>query len=247
MDGELAHALVVLGDRADRLHRLSARTRPPHLSPDHPVRGGEVAFDVSEAERALERDVGRSPVRMEHRVATRGDRVLGVDHRGQQLVLHVDEVDGVLGDVPALRDHRGHGLAHMADAIGRDAVLGDRRVGEAGQRARLLGRLGAGHDQHHARQRFGPAGVDARDPRMRMRAAQHRGMGHVRKDDVVDVLAPAGQEPWILDALHALADPPVAALGVGDGRGGGGVGGFAHCSAPRILAAALSTASTMVW
>ena len=243
VDGELAHALVVLGDGADRLHRLTTRTRPPHLSPEHPVRGGEVALDVAEAEGALQRDVVRPALGMKHRVAARRDGVLGVDHRGQQLVLHVDEVDGVLGDVAALRHHRGHGLAHVADPIRGDAVLGDRRVGEAGQRSGLLGGLGAGHHQHHARQRFGPAGVDALDARVRVRASQHRGVGHVGKDHVVDVLAAPGQQPRVLDALHALADPAVAAPGLG----GVGVGGFAHCPSPRILAAAVSTASTMVW
>ena len=150
VDGELAHALVVGGDRADRFHRLTAGTRPPHLSPDHPVRGGEVVVDGSEGQGALERNVVRSAFGMEHRVAARRDGLLGVDHHGQWLVLHFDEIDRILGDVPALGDHRGHGLAHVADPIRRDAVLGDRGVGEAGQGARLLGRLGTGHHQHHA-------------------------------------------------------------------------------------------------
>src|SRR5207244_2978049 len=94
--------------------------------------------------------------------------------------------------------------------------------------------------QEHARQHPGLARVDLLDPSVGVWAAQHCGVSHVRHDDVVDVLAAPGQQAWVLDPLHALADPATVDRMIFDGR-------RAHRASPFIAAAALSTASTIVW
>ena len=52
------------------------------------------------------------------------------------------------------------------------------------------------------RVRLGGAGVDRDDPRVRVRAAQHRAVQHPGQRDVVDVAAAAADEPGVLLAPH---------------------------------------------
>ena len=71
-------------------------------------------------------------------------RVLGlrlerVEHDRQRLVLDLDQVAGVLGDVAVLGDHRRDGLAVVAHLLDRDQVLDDRAGAEGGQRRRVRG------------------------------------------------------------------------------------------------------------
>ena len=93
--------------------------------------------------------------------------------------------------------HACHRLPHPVHLAAGDVEGGDHPHVVAGlahgngRANRQLGEIGRGYDRQHAFQPFGARGVDARDARMRVRAAQQLGMHHARQRQVgrVDRLA----------------------------------------------------------
>ena len=122
---------------------------------------------------------------------------------GQRLVVDVDQLDGVLGDVAALGDDERDRVAdelHLAlgqrrargvgDVLARDGVPGLLDV-----RVEVLG------DEHrvHTGQRERRRRVDAVDPGPGERAAHEAGVQHAGPRDVVDERAMAGEQAGVLD------------------------------------------------
>ena len=172
----------------------------------------------------------------------------GVEHDRQLLVDDLDQVAGVLGDVAVLGDHSRDRLAVVAHLLDRDHVLHDRAGAERGQRRRVRGDVLAGDDADDARQRLGLRGVDRDDPRVRVRAADDRGMEHPGELDVVEVPALAAEEARVLDPVQALAEPAarhVARRAVSRAT----LAAFGSCSAMLMPAppAAARIDSTMCW
>jgi hypothetical protein len=60
--------------------------------------------------------VGAELVVDDHAVA---ERILEVDHGGERLVLHVDELDGVASGGVAGGEHHGNGVAHVGGLANR--------------------------------------------------------------------------------------------------------------------------------
>ena len=123
---------------------------------------------------------------------------------GQRLVVDVDQLDGVLGDVPALGDDE---RDRVADEL--HLALGQRRAGRVRHvlaHDRVPGLLDVGVEvggrEHrvHAGQRQRRRGVDAVDRRAGERAAHEAGVQHAGPRDVVDEGAVAGEQPGVLDA-----------------------------------------------
>ena len=246
MDGELAGAGIVTRHRAVGFHRRAAGARPAEAALDHPVGLGEIFLHRAEGQGAGERDIGVAAIGMKDGVARRSQRFLEIDHRRQRLILDLDQIAGILGDIARFGGDRDDRFADMAHLVLRDAMLVHRRVGPARQRAGDLRRLGAGHDAQHAGQRFRLALIDTDDFRMGMRAAQNGGMGHVRKICVVGENAAADQQPRVLDPLHALADIVIRVARLFGLPAFRNKGVQTHLPAPRMVAAADSMASMMV-
>jgi len=59
----------------------------------------------------------------------------------------------------------------------------------------------------HAGKRQRRALIDAADRGMRVGAAQHHGVQHPRKRDIVDIAATAGEQVRVFLALDARAEP----------------------------------------
>ena len=251
VDGELARAALVLGDGADGFERLRARTRPAQPAPDDPGGAGKICLHRPEREPPLHRDVGGAALGMQHAIAGGLHRLLRVGHHRQVFVLDRDQVERVLGHVAALGHHHGDRFADVADAADGDAALLDRRIGEARQRPRRPGDVGAGQHLDHALERRCGADVDRLDAGVRARAAQHRRVQHVGQVDVVDVAALPGEQARILDALDALADPLqrlARLLALAARRDRRALDGRAHHAASAIAcwsSAARSTAAMM--
>ena len=143
-----------------------------------------------------------------------------VDDRGERVVLDVDEIGGVLGDVAIVGDDERDEIADEADLVlgergaraVRDVLAGEREPRFVDARVEV----GRGEHGVDAVEFERCGGVDAHDPRPGERAAHEAGVEHARPHDVVDVGAVAGEQPRILDAGDAGA-------GVA-GRPGGDVG-----------------------
>ena len=117
-------------------------------------------------------------------------RVLHVHHRLEHLVLDLDEVEGVLGDVGVVRGDGGHGVAAVERLVGGEDVV--EHPARAGGLAFAHEQLGVvlprevlvRDDRRHARQRRGLRRVDRDNARVRVRAAQHPAVEQPRHPNV---------------------------------------------------------------
>ena len=170
----------------------------------------------------------------------RVERLAGVDHGGQRVVLDVDQLQRVARGILVGRDHERDLLALEADLVAGEhglGVVGDRRHPGQAQRLEVLGRDHRVHARHL--QRLG--GVDREDLGVGVRAAQHRPMQHAGQADVVQVGALAADEPRVLLALEAAeADRALGAGGLDSGHAA-----HASCLIAASRSAAQRTALTM--
>jgi len=96
------------------------------------VRLCEIFIHRAKIEAAAEGDVGVAAIRMQHAVSSAASRLFRVGHDWQGLPGHLDQLERVLREVAAFRDHGRHRLADMAHAVHGDAHLLYRWVGETG-------------------------------------------------------------------------------------------------------------------
>ena len=128
---------------------------------------------------------------------------------GSDVVLDVDELEGVARGVVVVGDDERDLLALEADLVGREHGLGVGRQRRHPREAEALEVL-AGDDRLDLGVLQGGGGVDGDDPRVRDGAAQDRRRAACRQLDVVDVVALAADEARVLLALEAaVADGPV--------------------------------------
>ena len=139
-----------------------------------------------------------------------------INHGGQDFVINIDQLGGILGQAGRLGDDQGDLITHMAHLalrqhrvrwlFHRTAVLVVDQPA-AGQTAHLrLGQIGTGKDVQHALSRSSAGDVDRFDSCMRMRAAQKVGVTLARQHHVIGVLASAGQKTEILAAKNGFSD-----------------------------------------
>ena len=129
------------------------------------------------------------------------DGVLHVVDRGEGLVLHLDELQGVLGDLGGLGGHSGHRVAHKAQVLAHHRAVG----GHAG----LPGRgVLIGHHADDAGQLLRLAGVDGEDLRVGVGAVQHLGVLTVLDGQVVAVEGLARYDGAAVLAAADFADMP---------------------------------------
>ena len=130
-------------------------------------------------------------------------------HRGQRLVVHADQLGGVLALVAVVGDHHRDRLADEAHPVDREQRLGpvaakrQRRAFGAGQaavgrRRRQIVQVGGGQHGYDSRRLARRRDIDAGDQRVRDRAAHERdpgGLGQFRLSQVIDVGAAGRQQP----------------------------------------------------
>ena len=164
---------------------------------------------IAVCEAAPVRDVRAQLVMQQRRALFH--RPLRVDGGLQRLILDLDKVERVLGDIAVLGDDHRHRLADKAHLVDGDRVVGDGDLDDARDRARDRGHLGARDDAGDARQGARLGGIDIHDARMRMRRAQDGGVLEVgHRLHVINELRPPAQERRVLFARDGLADPLIA-------------------------------------
>ncbi len=173
-DGQLA---VPVGSRGRAaLHRQAGDPLVDDVLLDDHVAG--VERGVVGGHRLRERDVGAGHGEQQGRVGY-GRR--GSYHRGQRLVVHADQVGGVLALVAAVGDHHRDRLADEAHRVRGQQRLGPRAAQwhrafaaaylAAVRRRRQVVHVADGQHGDHAGLLAGLLGVDTGDARMRDRAA----------------------------------------------------------------------------
>ena len=112
-------------DDAVRLDRRGTVLRELEALLHDDVRLAEGAVRVAVDEPPVVREVRTDGLVQDGRV--RLERALGVHHGGQRLVAHLHEVRRVLGNIAALADDDGDGLADEARLVSRRTVVADGR------------------------------------------------------------------------------------------------------------------------
>ena len=144
---------------------------------------------------------------MQHR-RRRIERRHRIDHCRQRFVIHVDELERVLGEIAVAGDHHRDRLADIAHAIDRNRPAFDRRLDADREARRQRLDLGAGDHGDNAGRPPRGGQVDRADVGMRMRGAKNSGVTRARRyADIVDEAAAAGEQRQVFDALDRLADP----------------------------------------
>ena len=208
VDGQLRRGPVEVRDRPAALDRRRVRARvvQPQLG-DHVglLEGAVGARRVADLP-VVDDVVGLVLLVVPDHGRAVGHRLHRVDDDRQRLVVDVDRLAGVLGDVRVVGDDAGHLLALEPYLVGGQHGLGV--VGQGRHPGQVAGRHHlAGQHQVHAGDVPGLAGVDRLDPRVRQRAAQDLHVQHAGQRDVVGVVALAPDEAVVLDALAARAEP----------------------------------------
>ncbi len=204
--GEAIGRLLELGDDAEGFHRRRGVARIGVGELDHAIGLREGAVGIAVAEAAAVDGVRPGLVVQQRRAV--GGRVRDAGRRGQRLVVDLDQLAGVLGDVARVRDHHGDRLADVAHAICREWIVRYRRAHHRRDRPDRALKLGTGDDAHDAREGAGACCVDVTDACVRMRRAQDGGMLEARdRREIVDEARAAGEQRLIFLARQRPADP----------------------------------------
>ena len=127
--------------------------------------------------------------------------LLRIDDCRQRFVFHLDQVEGLFGDMLIRRRHGGDGFPHIAHFVAcEDPAIFDHAAGERFRR--ILG----GHHRLHPWQALGLTGVDANDPCVPVRAAQHLPMQQAGKLDIIAKNRLPGDAHIGIDAGNTFPD-----------------------------------------
>jgi hypothetical protein len=214
---------VVFADRVARLHRRAGDAVAP-------------AFELHDMRRLGECRIGRRfipDIDIDHEVRRRLvpdfggaglERIGRHCDCGQHLVIDVHQLGTVLGLIERLGDHNRDRFADIANLVGGQHRLRPGEGVEAGanlhgdvrrpDQGRLMidrlqavsGVILAGEHDDHAGRSLGRFRVDAADAGMGMMRAHHRHEARVRRIDIGDVIALAGEKSLVFLALHRLTD-----------------------------------------
>ncbi len=138
-----------------------------------------------------------------HEGRPRRQRLLDGGHRGQWLVVDVDQVESFSGRGVILGDHRCYRLSLVAGHLyGEDGTITERRTEVGLTPAEVL----AGDHGVHAADGLGSRDIHAPEARVRIRRAQELGMKHSRQDEIRHVADPPRDLLEGIEATHRLPD-----------------------------------------
>ena len=201
---------IVGGREPARLHRHAGVTLDREALGETALGGGKPALRVAGARLQPLDDVSAGGG-VEHRHARIG-RAARVGDDGQKLPVDLDQLQRVLGEIAAGRDHEGDRLADVADesggegrlqaGVGAGAGALPEPHGNPADRAEIVG----GDHGRDAGKRARRPGADGRDPRVRMRRPENRRVQQAGQTDVGGVFPAPGQEPEVFLSLYGKAD-----------------------------------------
>ncbi len=201
---QLARGGIVLGHASSGLdgagnHAMIAR---PELEDIVGVLEGLIQIAAAELEQKT--SVGRRIVVDLGSPLFHGLRL--IRHRVQDLVVHLDQLGGVLGLVTVLGQHDGHAVADVPDPIpGQRRMVRRLQIAVWNEPGRGYGthplHILPGKDGHDSRGRPSRFHVDGPDVGVGVGTANDGRVDHSRDHEVVRVLAASGEQPPILAAL----------------------------------------------
>ena len=156
-----------------------------------PVFKNEVAFlkglfHISEFLADGKRGVMGDPVVDERRPFL--NRLQGVEHGGEFLIVHPDQLQGLFGNLRVHGADGGHVIADIAHLIPGQGML---VMGLGDDAVDAVRNIFSGHHPFHAGQFLGPGGVDVEYPGMGQGTAQNFTVQHSRQQDIIRELGRA--------------------------------------------------------
>jgi hypothetical protein len=179
---------VAVSQDAAGLDRSRGQTRMAEALADDHRRLAEPRLRVANGAAHVERHVVRPPVVDSNRGA---HRFIGVDERGQWLVLDGHHVERVGQQVRALRHHDGEGLPHVPHHVPREHGHGERPV-LVDARAPChhgpadLGQVGGRPDRDDAGEAERLAGLDLEDAGVGVSTPDHAQVQHARPREIFE-------------------------------------------------------------
>ena len=219
VDLQRARAGAPMGDDAARLHRQ--RAHPVHMEApfDHDRGRGHAALRLAGALHVAGQQVGGQRLGVQHR-RVGGERAERVGHVRQRLVVDVDQLQRVLGEGAAGRDHAHHRLALVDRLVARERVIGQqRRAGHGPQHRQRLARgphVGAGQNVPDTGEGARLAHVDRADRGAGEGAAADRHLKLMGQLHVVGEEAVAPQQAVVLLARQRSTDEALSGRAHGD-------------------------------
>ena len=175
---------------------------------DHPVRLAHAALGVSVHSLLVGDQIGGQSL-----IHPRAGRVQRLPHRGdggQHLVIHLHLFASVLGQIPVGGDDAGDRIALKAHLVARQGVHFHRLQAVDGRRHALAGgplrQVLASEHRDHARQLPRSRGIDPQDAGVRMGRSHEAGMERPGHLEVIDIVAPTGEQAKVFLARQVLAD-----------------------------------------
>ena len=145
-------------------------------------------------------------------------RLLGVRNRGSGLVFHLDQVDGVGGDIAVTGDHHGYGVSDIVDAVlGKQVVMRDLQVRQgdsAWNRTEMVNIL-ADKNGNDPWVLCSFLNIDSINLGRRVGAAQRCGIVHAGKLDILHIGGSAGDELGVLPPPDGFSHLSFGFLGYG--------------------------------
>ena len=222
---------MVLADRRARLDGIGADAAVVELELDDVLGLGERGVGrLLVAHHEPDRDViGRL---VPHRRSAGFHRILERDHRRQHLVVDLDQLGGVRAPASAFPRRRRRRVRRPTRTLPTERMERSVRYPfgppmSSGMTGEKLPSLSASTSAPVSTAttpsaRLGLGGVDALDPRVRVRRHDHHAVTLLRQVDIVDIAAAAGDEAGILKTGHRLANtefchvfPPRPARAIG--------------------------------
>ncbi len=187
--------LIPAGHRHVRLHVRLFLPGIPAAELHHVIRFRQSLLEVAPTEGVVD-DPGDVvfPALVDDRGA-RFQRLLGIEHGGQHLVLHLDQVEGPFGSVDIDGGDCGDPVADVPRLVGQYELIlvlplvCERRQTFRHHRTRetALGNVLVGDHSRHPRERLRLGGVDPDHPRVRMGAGEDPADEHPREGHVGSV------------------------------------------------------------
>jgi hypothetical protein len=134
-------------------------------------------------------------------------RLLDIEHATQRLVIDANPAERLERLALAVGHHGHDRLTLVAHLVDRERwFVVDAEIDQAEQRVEVARHIGAAKDAAHAGHLLGFGEIDAANPRVAVRAAQHLEIQHALKLVIVEIGRGRGDVPEHVLALRALAD-----------------------------------------
>ena len=146
---------------------------------EHNIRRAEDRLHITIGELTINGDIGFQFLVQDGGRGLHGR--LNINDGRQGLVLHLDCISGVFGNIAIGSHHNGDRLANVAHLVDGAGVIPPRPFGSHRKRTAPLLDFPAGQYGYDSRQRKCGARINAVDTRMRIRTSDHRGMGKIGK------------------------------------------------------------------